>query len=520
VNSIRDAPRRSNRKIEMWIEEMAVLSSYAESTYQQTTIVEPGGHEADRRSSLSTLPESEHGDEPMVDGDHGTKPRPRPLSMDRMDTRLGDIPRPSLPPTKPVKREDKQIESSAAAIAPTPANIAPTTSVLTPSSIPTTIQKSSGSFGQMVERKFNAALVPDNWDFNRQRFERPSVSRAATPEQKGQASIEHRRKSFMGIMGLKSNGKSQKANIAAPMPPQVEPLSFRGIEDFAEEVKLVADRVLPDTELILTSSRLRDGGLSSHSAYLIINCTHRVDGDLPEIKERVLQGADPNCRINEEGTHQLLEMVLVKPSTNDFRKLAPVEWVITLLQCGANPNFHFFSNTNPLDYYYSPALLRAAYLADEQAVWALRAAGADPNGYACPLCATETVPRHLPRTVKHIQGDEFEFFFYTPLLCALALQRSLSSDDEVQRRIRIVRFLLVNGAELQARRCPNTSKSKDHVVQSAIDFAMATWGENAPEWAQKKLLDILRSHQRASKTPLMGRLASSLSLKSVSIRGG
>jgi len=81
----------------MWIEEMVALSSYAESTYQQTTNLAPDGQSSDRGSSLSSLRESEPGESSSNHDNKGSEAlsTPKPSTSDRPVTRTVLCPYPS-----------------------------------------------------------------------------------------------------------------------------------------------------------------------------------------------------------------------------------------------------------------------------------------------------------------------------------------------------------------------------------------------------------------------------------------
>jgi len=157
-------------------------------------------------------------------------------------------------------------------------------------------------------------------DFDRQ-HSKLAVPQAEKPNDNETPRAERRENLFTSMMGRSDNGKAREASTAAPTAPQLKPLSFRGIEDFAEEVQDVALRAVPDEEVIKISRRLR--GEREKNWYLRTTCEYCNDTSLPEIKRHVLEGADPNCSTGVVGTRQLLETVIFKPG--GFRRTTSVE---------------------------------------------------------------------------------------------------------------------------------------------------------------------------------------------------
>ncbi|KAL6401540.1 hypothetical protein AUP68_15413 [Ilyonectria robusta] len=226
-------------------------------------------------------------------------------------------------------------------------------------------------------------------------------------------------------------------------------LSFKGIEDFAKEVKKVALLVRRDEEFIAASFARRQRMHNEAQEYI----DYHIDGinqGTPGkfVRDAVAEGADPSRLADGLGPSWTLSQAL-RTSNN--------ECLFALLKYGANPNAKVIRTSGPNRVDFT-ALTYAAWAGNERAVWALCAAGANINPphehVHCPRCTDE-------------RGYDIHVCS-TPLLLSL-YPRGKESENAVFARI--FRFLLANGADPNDAGCDKFGP--DHRLVPPLPAALA-----------------------------------------------
>lgn len=237
-------------------------------------------------------------------------------------------------------------------------------------------------------------------------------------------------------------------------------LSLHGVEDCSLQIQDMKLLVLLDHDLIEESRKAResldkDQRISYNQQLGLISAN--TSGDT--IRALVAKGADPNCNLYlpkpENLTDPIRKLGLASIPLGAALEVGNNECLAVLLQCGSDPNAQVLfqvSNDRAIQGpCYQTALAHAAWMCNEEAVWALVAAGArvNPN-------QDDQVPdnHHLCGSYK-FQATEADICS-TPLLRALAPKgyELLPDKGKMPRnQDRIVRFLLANGADPNGTSC-------------------------------------------------------------------
>ncbi|KAK7421613.1 hypothetical protein QQX98_002080 [Neonectria punicea] len=208
-------------------------------------------------------------------------------------------------------------------------------------------------------------------------------------------------------------------------PTSVKPieLCLDGIEEMSDEIQAITLLAKPDGDLIERSATQR----------LLLPVTQReiLDQVLAEIHEAttgevirntIAQGGNPNS--DEGGRIISLALRMALDQRN-------IECVCALLQGGAHPNARVEKGL-----FGHLALPYAVLKGFEAGVWALVAAGASVNA---------------PKPALNPRWSAGWFFNNTPLICAINLLSQAPDTQFEDSRVRILRFLLANGADVSCR---------------------------------------------------------------------
>lgn len=254
------------------------------------------------------------------------------------------------------------------------------------------------------------------------------------------------------------------SSAATVRPGQIE-ISTAGVEDQAGAIELVQTRVRLNELGIERSKRVRNR----------LTETKRDQADLEleravvyqrrtKLKKAIAAGADPSASWDSTKASKILTIAIHGFGDSGDENLC------SLLEYGADPNALVASGDNgglvsvlkqkPSEgnLMLQPVLCEAAWRGNEKAVWALVSAGArvnpDPVDVFCPECFGQA-------------GEDAAFksrrVCSTPLLRALT--SSSWSDDQI---LRIVRFLLANGADPNEAGCQTCAMSPP--LSTAIVF--------------------------------------------------
>ncbi|KAH6957827.1 hypothetical protein BKA56DRAFT_737589 [Ilyonectria sp. MPI-CAGE-AT-0026] len=425
VNSLRHKGTSSDSRtrVAQWIEQMTILSSYAESTYKET-LVDPAEFATDQGSPvLAAVKEV-----PEVTERKDSSSRPLPTVIELI--------REAPPPQRPQATEHKKSSSQ-----PWPEVSQP----LQRPSIPVQISRRP--------RENPEPIIPGAWN---------------TPQHGARVVKEMaRRESSHSTPGTKSPSPkmshASSSMLKGKLPDTTgteawSRLSFKGIEDFADEVKEVALLVRRDEEFIAASlarrKRMDNQDQNSIDAYI-----DGIDKDTSGkfVRDAVAEGADPSGLGHVLGFSSTLTTAL-RTSSN--------ECLFALLKCGANPNANVNRTYGPKPEDHT-ALTYAVWAGNERAVWALCAAGANINrpheDVYCPQCAGQH--KHNIHVCS------------TPLLLAVDPRER---DSENSKFGRIVRFLLANGADPNDAGCDKFGP--EHLLNPPLSTVLVhqnLWNEKA-----------------------------------------
>jgi hypothetical protein len=242
-------------------------------------------------------------------------------------------------------------------------------------------------------------------------------------------------------------------------------LSFDGIQDFAYDVKEIAAKVIRD-EVLIRKSQIRRDALEPGERMRLFSQLSCIDRNTPAhtVRQLIEEGADPNEFIRHTESSKISTVLgLAISSWNN-------DCVFELLRCGADPNFGVFLKNDPigtgegsLGHIY-PTLAYATLLANEPVVWALYSAGSfiEPptSAVVCPRCNGAPV------------SPPFGTTCWTPLLRALSVLPTVSTSEK-ERRLRIVRFLLCNGADACNAGC--RVYGPNHELHTPLSAAIVNW---------------------------------------------
>ncbi|CAM1510893.1 Fc.00g084060.m01.CDS01 [Cosmosporella sp. VM-42] len=195
-----------------------------------------------------------------------------------------------------------------------------------------------------------------------------------------------------------------------------------GIEDMAEGIQAVAFEVYPDTELIEKCWTQRRGLSFMQQRSLdqkLLDMNESTPGEY--IRALIAKGASPNSKTKGHKVSFALGKSL--DSGN-------IECVCALLQGGADPNAWVNQRFVALPY--------AIGVRNEPGTWALIAAGARADG-SCRILSDS----------NDVELDNIYAEYQMPLRSAVepALIRKLPRQGEWEKQVRMVRFLLANGAD-------------------------------------------------------------------------
>lgn len=409
---------------------MTVLSSYAESTYKET-LVDPAEFAVDQGSPVlapvKEVPEiTDH-------KESSSRPRPEVSRLIQHASDLIELSRPEVTEHEEAssRQQPKVTEHKELSSRPRPEVSRLKQQVSDPIKLSRPTLENTDAF------------IPGAWN----------IPQPAAPIVKEMA----RRESGHSSPGTKST--SPKTNHASSSIPKEKPpnttdteawsrLSFKGIEDFAEEVKEVALLVRRDEEFIATSLARRKQ-MDYRDQEEIDHRIDRIDGHTPAkfVRDAVAEGADPSRLAQGLGLSRTLTQA-IRTSNN--------ECLFALLKYGSDPNAKVIRTYGPKPEDHT-ALTYAAWRGNERAVWALYAAGANINppreDIYCPRCA-DKLNHHI-------------YVCSTPLLLALVPG---GSESENPKFARIVRFLLANGADPNDAGCHKFSS--DHLLNPPLSAAI------------------------------------------------
>ncbi|KAH6892368.1 hypothetical protein B0T10DRAFT_483685 [Thelonectria olida] len=368
--------RRNNRKIEEWMENMSLLSNYAESTYKST----------------------------IADPAEFTSP-------------------PVLPTLAPVTEvgQQKDFDSQTASPAPQPPP--------------------------------DATRVTEH--------ARLSLKSSSTPNPLDDTSVQE----------LRSNsGSNSSAQVSDSLGPETKPLdhliaSCDGVEECSQRIEEVRLLVRLDKGLIEKSRKAHEG-LSGDQKKELLDSLRRITHTTTaeSLRALIAQGA----MMDDYTVHSASPLYSALRATNN-------DCLITLLQCGANPNAEeLLCKIGNRCYAHRSALAYAAWSGNEFAVWALVAAGAIVN----------PEPRD---TISCI----------TPLLQAVQPEDT----NKLENQDRIIRFLLANGAD------PNESGCSPPMMSPPLSAAMVFWPRQEDKFPGKTL-SVVNSLLKAGARSSFGHLDS------------
>ena len=463
-------------KIEMWMEQMTVLSSFAETTYQGT-VVSPSEFD-DRAGSPAFSTSHEPDDDNLTrdggiqdDGDSGQ------VSTQSLSVRLREPSPKSASPTEAARHNHQlpQLPSQVAGDYPPHDNPRPppVSDVLHANVSATSLPSSEPSPARHQTLAVSNMPIPLAAGHH-PRIEARSAVNALKPTEAPSWPGDRDNRPWV----------SQTAQLS-----QIAQISRSGIDDFAREVTAVVSVVRRD-EVLIERSRRRREGLDANRANLLDSellsiCATPSRASESRIRELVLQGADANTwrgldsDLGDDVRETALDVLINSGAPRDF--------VIELLNCGADPNAQGYQGLS-----FSPALTLAAYRGDEMLVWALCAAGAVVNPpdsrVLCPRCSPGSPGALFPHSYFTAAACS------TPLLAALQFPRAAMMTPGAQAkwagvRIRIVRFLLENGALANHIGCRKVSTG--HRLHSALTLAASYWSY-ADKESQHAVLQALR----------------------------
>lgn len=393
---------------------MTVLSSYAESTYKET-LVDPAEFATDQGSSvLAAIKEV-----PEVTERKESSSRPLPT--------LIELIREAPPPQRPQATEHKK------------SSFQPWPEVSQPLQRPSVPVKLSWRLSENPD-----PIIPGAWN--------TPQSGARVVKEIAHRESSHSTSDTKSPSPNMSHASSSMLKEKLPDTTGTEAwgrLSFKGIEDFAKEVKKVALLVRRDEEFIAASFARRQRMHNEAQEYI----DYHIDGinqGTPGkfVRDAVAEGADPSRLADGLGPSWTLSQAL-RTSNN--------ECLFALLKYGANPNAKVIRTSGPNRVDFT-ALTYAAWAGNERAVWALCAAGANINPphehVHCPRCTDE-------------RGYDIHVCS-TPLLLSL-YPRGKESENAVFARI--FRFLLANGADPNDAGCHKFGP--DHRLVPPLSAALA-----------------------------------------------
>ena len=435
-------------KIEMWMEQITVLSSYAETTYQGTIDAASEYNYDHDGNPAPPSPRHERGDSIPIRGSHGR--------LDEQDTRRASAPpdRSSLGPP-PKSASSPEVTHGQYQ----PARPSPPVAAEYPSQYKAPVTPFSDPQSKPPIRDVSSTKL--------ERFSAGDDDASPTPQTELLA--------FPDASATDTPSPADSRDKAPMVSSHMVEISVKGIRDFAADVDTVVSRVGLDETVIQTSHRQRRRRSANYGhlldSELLSLCANPARATIDRIRELVLRGADVNTwrSLDTVRWSNVRAMVLDLAVNNDLSTGCLIE----LLNNGAFTKTHGAQGLM-----FSPCLTVAAYRGNERAVWALCAAGAvlNPPDFSilCQQCSPES------------PGSLYPHHFFTapacstPLLAALQYYKDAiaprvptQSPSPAKLRARIVRFLLENGALANHTLCRKVSA--EHLLHSPLTLAATEW---------------------------------------------
>ncbi|KAH6880800.1 hypothetical protein B0T10DRAFT_565532 [Thelonectria olida] len=465
---------QSNSKVNEWIENMAVLSTYAESTYKETIV---------DAAEFTIPPYPEEGMAPHPNGiDWATHEAPaRPPQPARL--------RPAHPTTSYPEtvseetddaatvvnyHEDDHARNAAMALETVRRGLRGVHIDDQPSTdVPVNLQPRHNYGSQPSGHPHGKPKLPTvyvkNGEYSYPDAALDTISgiparrptRKPSPNDFPSKPLPTRRDNGNSFPNSHGDSLASRAPVQRPLirntsirqsevgavQPWPNRILFDGIQDMANDIKRVASRACPDWDLI-RASRVQREKLSDDERRRLDDRLERLDSSTPAefIRDTIARGADPNAHEANSITCKSLDMAL------RFRN---EDCVFALLECGADPNTGVEIVECPVrDQPYQSALAYAAWVGKQALVWALLAAGAMVNppdsAVHCPACTGSIVKACTTPLLRAIDES------YDPGLHA--------------SRNNIVRFLLANRADPNAYGCEKVGTA--HQLHSPLSLSI------------------------------------------------
>ncbi|KAF4994234.1 hypothetical protein FDECE_13173 [Fusarium decemcellulare] len=432
VNSIRkrDPASKTAKNVQQWVDDIALLSSYAESSYMETVVdpaenrdIGPSTKQGDKahKASRDTHQAQAQPSNPSADKDpsvpkegHKEKiagikhPETWPTGARRKKSSIGTIAHSPGEDEKPAALGDSDSRDSVG-------------------SHPSTLLTRSRTMEITVAAKTNGAEKGSPREENRAFSPLSAPRRHSTP---------------------RPNQRPPSASI--PIAERNIVLGDSGTECtgfIADKVKAISSIAHPDKNL-MQHSQARRQQLEPLQAELLDQelCNINQSTAARAIRATIAKGGDPNRATTAHEISVPLKAALALRNT---------ECLCALLQGGIDPNARVSAFFSALPY--------AAYQGYEEGVWALVSAGADTNSLNTIIRKdnTERAHENCP----------------TPLLGALHPKFLMSSaqplrQSQLEKQVRIVRFLLERGAD------PSFCGSKAYIhnfTHKPISKAIQKW---------------------------------------------